>query len=96
VLSSGRLLVPVNTNVAKGAITIDFELVPGSQGRNRQCPMASLNVGVRGAEPSPLPPLHAGSGRKAVIDPCTSLSLGALFKLQQRAYVLISDDSGNR
>lgn len=94
VLSSGRLLVPVDTNVAKGSITIDYELVPGSQGRNRQCPMASLRVGVRGDAPSPLPPLHATSGTKPVVDPCEDLSLGALFKLQQRAYVMISDDSG--
>ena len=92
VLASGRLLVPVNTNVAKGSITIDFELVPGSQGRNRQCPMESLRVGVRGAAPSPLPPLHATGGSKAVVDPCEQLSLSALFKLQQRAYVMISDD----
>ena len=96
VLSSGRLLVPINTNVAKGAITIDYELVPGSQGRNRQCPMASLRVGVRGAQPTKLPPLHDPNpaGGKPVVDPCTHLSLGALFKLQQRAYVMISDDLG--
>ena len=94
VLSSGRVLVPIDTNMAKASITIDYELVPGSQGRNRQCPMASLNVGVRGAEPSPLPPLHADSGSKAVVDPCTELTLSNLFKLQQRAYVMISDDSG--
>jgi hypothetical protein len=92
VLSSGRLLVPVNTNLAKGSITIDFQLVPGSRGRNRQCPMESLRVGVRGAAPVPLPPLHATGGSKAVVDPCEELSLNALFKLQQRAYVLISDD----
>ena len=92
VLSSGRLLVPIDTNVAKGSIVIDYELVPGSQGRNRQCPMESLRVGVRGAEPSPLPPLHATTGAKAAVDPCQELSLAALFKLQQRAYVLISDD----
>ena len=95
VLSSGRLLVPVNTNVARGSITIKYELAPASQGRNRQCPMRSLQVGVRGAEPLPLPPLHATSGSKAVVDPCEDLSLSALFKLQQRAYVMISDDSGS-
>jgi Neuraminidase (sialidase) len=95
VLATGRLLVPVNTNVAKGSITIDFELVPGSLGRNRQCPMQSLRVGVRGAAPSPLPPLHAIDGSKAVVDPCEQLSLSALFKLQQRAYVMISDDQGD-
>lgn len=92
--STGALLVPVNTNLAKGAITIDYELVPGAKGRNRQCPMASLRVGVRGADPTPLPPLHAASGSKAVVDPCEALSLSALFKLQQRAFVMISEDSG--
>ena len=95
VLSSGRLLVPIDTNVAKGSIQIDYELVPGSQGRNRQCPMESLRVGVRGAKPSPLPPLRATTGAKAAVDPCGHLSLAALFKLQQRAYVLISDDGGS-
>ena len=94
VLASGRLLVPVNTNVAKGSIAIDYELAPASQGRNRQCPMQSLRVGVRGAAPSALPPLHAASGSKAVVNPCEDLSLSALFKLQQRAYAMISDDQG--
>jgi hypothetical protein len=95
VLSSGRVLVPIDTNMAKARITIDYQLVAGSQGRNRQCPMASLSVGVRGAEPSPLPPLHSPSGDKHVIDhPCTELTLSSLFKLQQRAYMMISDDSG--
>ncbi len=94
VLSSGRVLVPIDTNMAKASITIDYELVPGAQGRNRQCPMESLLVGVRGAKPSPLPPLHASSGNKAIVDPCTELTLSNLFKLQQRAYVMISDDSG--
>jgi hypothetical protein len=83
VLASGRILVPVNTNVAKGRIHIDYQLVPGSEGRNRQCPMASLKVGVRGAPPSTLPELHSPSGRKQVVDPCTHLDLGSLFKLQQ-------------
>ena len=94
VLDTGRLLVPVNTNVARGSITIDYELAPASQGRNRQCPMQSLRVGVRGAAPSPLPLLHATGGSKAVVDPCEDLSLSALFKLQQRAYAMISDDQG--
>eukprot|EP01052_Picozoa_sp_SAG31_P024397 SAG31_NODE_2072_length_6514_cov_19.807171_2_plen_94_part_00 len=74
VLSSGRVLIPVNTNIARGRrITIDYELVPGAKGRNRQCPMASLRVGVRDADPEPLPPLHETSGRKAVVDPCEHL-----------------------
>ena len=37
VLSSGRVLVPIDTNMAKARITIDYQLVAGSQGRNRQC-----------------------------------------------------------
>ena len=103
VLSTGRVLVPLNTNVARGSITIDYELVAGSVGRNRQCPMSHLLVGVRGANPSPLPPLHHGGnvdpsitpGKPAsTINPCTSLSLANLFKLQQRAFALISDDQG--
>ena len=93
VLSSGRVLVPIDTNMAKASITIDYQLVPGSQGRNRQCPMESLRVGVRGAEPSPLPPLRKDGGSKAIVDPCTELTLGNLFKLQQRSYVMISDDN---
>ena len=88
------MLVPVNTNMAEGSITIDYDLVPGSQGRNRQCPMASLEVGVRGAAPSALPQLHSSSGNKEPLDPCKHLNLAALFKLQQRAYMLISDDKG--
>jgi len=104
VLRSGRILVPMNSNIASGSISIDYTLVPGSEGRNRQCPMASLQVGVRGASPSPLPPLHRGLGNVdpsaqpgvplPALDPCSKLTLASLFKLQQRAYVLISDDSG--
>ena len=105
VLSTGRILVPLNTNVARGSITIDYELVSGSVGRNRQCPMSHLLVGVRGGNPSPLPPLHRGSGNvdpsvnpgkpEPPIDPCYALSLSSLFKLQQRAFALISDDEGH-
>ena len=94
----------MNTNVAGCSIKIDYQLVPGSEGRNRQCPMASLEVGVRGAAPSPLPPLHRGSGNVdpsvrpgeplPPLDACSTLTLASLFKLQQRAYALISDDGG--
>ena len=101
----GRILVPMNTNVGSGTITIDYDLVAGAQGRNRQCPMASLLVGVRGEAPSPLPsPYHRGGGNVDPsvdpgrplpgIDPCATLTLASLFKLQQRAYALISDDAG--
>ena len=104
--SGGRVLVPINTNVARGSITIDYDLVPGSQGRNRECPMESLLVGVRGEKPSPLPPLHyLGGGnvdpksvtpgkRLPAIDACSTLTLANVFKLQQRAFALISDDAG--
>lgn len=103
VMRSGRVLVPIDTNVATGSININFQLVSGSQGRNRQCPMSKLEVGVRGSPPSPLPPLHRGGNvdpsavpgvPEPTIDPCTTLKLSNLFKLSQRAYVLISDDAG--
>lgn len=104
VLSSGRILVPMDTNVGHGSITIDYDLVPGSVGRNRQCPMSSLRVGVRGQKPAPLPPLHHGAGNvdpsvtpgrpASTVNPCNSLNLDSLFKLQQRALVIISDDHG--
>ena len=95
VLSSGRILVPVDTNLAKGQISIDYQLVPGSVGRQRQCPMEFLHVGVRGAAPSALPALHApGGGDKPLKNPCEALDLAALFKLQQRAFVMYSDTHG--
>ena len=96
----GRVLVPLNTNLAKGSINIDFELVPASKGRNRPCPMESLAVGVRGEGPQALAPWYEtgqeyteGAKRKEA-DPCSKLTLESIFKMQQRALVLISDTSG--
>lgn len=97
----GRVLVPLNTNLAKGSIKIDFELVSASEGRNRPCPMKSLMVGVRGEDPQEAVPPFYATGQNPVegakrekADPCSKLTLESMFKMQQRSLVLISDDSG--
>jgi hypothetical protein len=95
----GRVLVPLDTNLARGTITIDFELVDPSVGRNRPCPMDSLAIGVRGEAPMAVPPLfstaqESGGGERSKRDPCATLSLTSMFKMQQRSLVLISDDAG--
>jgi hypothetical protein len=94
----GRILVPINTNMATGSIRIEYDLVDAAEGRNRPCPMASLRVGVRGQAPSPVPPYFStaevATGLRKEVDACSSLTLESLLKLGQRALVLISDDDG--
>ena len=98
-ISSGRVLVPLDTWPSRATITLDVSLAPGALHRNRVCPGASVLYSTDGSHferwkgTKQVPDCGPGGCDSPVQPPC-ALDLPMLWTTMTTTRVIYSDDEG--